>query len=89
MSLYDLKQKYNGKTNSAFNAAVRAELIGGAELLDAIHAVHALHAELAQTSSRHAERADYTLQLLRRAQRKMRDEIARRYEIGNQDDEIA
>lgn len=74
MTLADLKAKY-GKNKEArvlINRAIRAELVGGNEALDALDALR--------------NRADEpTLQRLRAIVSAMADEIRRRYGLGEGD----
>jgi hypothetical protein len=77
MTTKDLQEKY-GKRNSAalINAAIRAELPGGSELLDALEIAH-------KAAGRKDDPATATvgrvLVALRAAKRAMEAEIRRRY----------
>jgi hypothetical protein len=84
MAIRDLKEKY-GRSNAreALNAAVRAELIGGNEVLDALANLDQLHAKCKSYGLPQLHDASTALQAARRIADSMRDEIARRYDLKN------
>lgn len=75
MSARDLTAKYGGNIAQAISRAVRAELLAGPEVLDALDAAHK---SAVATRSPHAEAA---LDLLRQAAQIMRAEIRSRYDM--------
>ncbi len=67
MNTKDLKDKYGGQQHIAINRCIRAELPGGARLLDLIARIAATHQEFTQE-----------LMLVRRD---MEAEVRRRYDM--------
>jgi hypothetical protein len=63
--LTQLRQRYpSGKTRARLNAAIREEIIGGHELLDAMELLHRLSAKLTRRSAAsHAHQAHYAERL--------------------------
>lgn len=81
MSVRDLKAKYgnNLKDHEAVNRAIRAELIGGDDLLDAMDLVDRLARRLRERELAGAQLAQEALDTLRDLRVVMGDVIAQRY----------
>lgn len=80
MSLRDIKEKY-GKNDQrqATNAAIRAELVGGDDLLDALPLVHRLAVRLKERELAGQEEAWEALDALTRLRDLQVDIIMQRY----------
>jgi hypothetical protein len=82
MAIADIKAKYgNGKSREVLNRAVRGELIGGNECLDALADADQLLAKLQAYNLPGQDDARKALDALRRIAEAMRDEIATRYDL--------
>ena len=81
--LSDLKAKYGSSATRRVlvNRAIRAELPGGAAVLDAMQAAHGLNEALLKRyrDSSQCQQSQQVLDLLRTAANAMSDEIATRY----------
>ncbi len=76
MGVRELKAKYGAKTNTtqAFNRAIRAEIPGGADVLDAL--------DLIGRAPKRAE-TDEIIERLRRAKAAMAAVVAARYDLAS------
>lgn len=82
MAMRDLRQKYhvNGKGRQAINAAIRAEIAGGTEALDALELFHKITLRVGDgVKMTIAQLAHDRLSGIVNA---MDDEIRRRYGVG-------
>lgn len=80
MPIKDLCEKYRSrKPRHAVNRAIREELVGGNEVLDALFLVHGLADALQDAGNPIADKAVEAENLLIAARDAMGDEIARRY----------
>jgi hypothetical protein len=75
MGTKELRDKYGGNSVQAINRAIREELLGGTEVLEALDRVHKM------AVATHHPLADEALELLRSASDAMRAEIRRRYDM--------
>jgi hypothetical protein len=85
VSLRDLKARYGGpntKSANAYNRAIRSELVGGDDLLDAMERVERLVSRLSDRDLAAVAAADRALEALREVKAVMIGIIRRRYEIG-------
>ena len=85
MTLRDLKNKYGGKNlkdREAFNRAIRAELVGGDDLLDAMELVDRIARRLGERNLAGSQVAQDALDSLRDLRQVMSDVIAKRYGMG-------
>ncbi|MBQ8285865.1 MAG: hypothetical protein IJZ10_06145 [Thermoguttaceae bacterium] len=77
MSIKELKEKYGVRGSvGAVNAAIRAEIPGGANVLDALTA---LHPALRRSNGRTRRDLEATFERLQSARAAMVDDVARRY----------
>lgn len=84
MGMKELRAKYGDKKRTlAINAAIRAEIPGGSELLDLVHLANHLH-EVAEDSER--PKLGEVLSGLKRVKKSMFLEICKRYEIEERND---
>lgn len=85
MSLLDLKTRYelpkNTKSRQAINYALRAELVGGDDLLDALPLVDRLVVRLRERGLAGVDEAQAALDGLRRTRDVMESIIRDRYEM--------
>lgn len=81
MGIREIREKYgrNLKARQAVNAAIRAELVGGDDCLDAIASLHRLATRLRQRGLDGADDAEAALDSCREVAEAMSNEIARRY----------
>lgn len=84
MGIREIRDRYgrNLKGRQAVNAAIRAELVGGDDCLDAMASLHRLATRLRQRGLDRADEAQAALDACRRVADAMSDEIARRYDLG-------
>lgn len=85
MGIKQLREKYgkNLKGRKALNAAVRAELIGGDDVLDALNIVNAAARAMKDRDFDGWQELEQAAQLLIEVADKMRAEIGRRYDLKN------
>ena len=87
MPIKELCEKYRSrKPKHAVNRAIREELPGGNEVLDALFLVHGLADALSEKKSELAEKAIEAENALISARDAMAEEIARRYGFKNSED---
>lgn len=87
MPIRDLRAKYGAslKGRAAVNAAIRAELVGGEDCLDALELLHRLTTRLRERNLPGADDAQNALNAARACANVMSDEIAERYGLGQSD----
>lgn len=79
MSLRDLNERYGNKNGEQLvNDAIRAELPGGNEILDAVYLAPQVRAACSEEKK---ELAEKLCSLLFEGCKKMKNEIARRYDL--------
>lgn len=81
MSVHDLRAKYGGKKREAINRAIRAELIAGNEILDAMASLSNAGHKLRTRNLPGASECDQALETLHTARQYLRDEIIHRYDL--------
>lgn len=82
MPIRDLREKYGkGKGREVVNRAIRAELVGGDDCLDALQLMHRLTTRLKDRQIAGAADAQLALDAVRRISEIMAAEIAKRYDL--------
>lgn len=90
MSIRDLKEKYGGsKGRQVVNRAIRAEIIGGNEALDAVECLRRLHRLGVDRRYPWAADATAALNSVMAIVDEMSEEIARRYDLTSSREEDA
>lgn len=84
---HPLRAKYGGNPRDAINRAIRAELVGGDAVLDALGLVHHAHRKLLDRNLPGIEQAAIAADALQELRDVMAAEIGRRY--GLDPDDIA
>lgn len=79
-ALEKLKKKYGGNSKQAVNAGIRAEIVGGDDLLDALELVNRLAKRLRQRNLAGQYEAQVALNALRRLRDLQAELLLRRYE---------
>ena len=82
MAMKELGAKYGkGSGRGLVNRAIRAELLGGNEALDALKAIHDAELHFASNPAKCAAELSRAHTLVSELVRKLSNEIARRYEL--------
>ena len=81
VSARELREKYGGRTNEATNRAIRAEIDGGNDCLEALHRLHRL-VKRYRVGSAHHTLVQQALDNIREIAESMTVEIRRRYSVG-------
>ncbi len=86
---HPLRAKYGGNPRDAINRAIRAELVGGDAVLDALGLVHHAHRKLLDRDLPGIAQAAIAADALQELRDLMVEEIARRYDLADEDVEQA
>lgn len=86
---HPLRAKYGGKPRDAINRAIRAELIAGDAVLDALGLVHHAHQKLLQRDLPGIAQAAIAADALQGLRELLAAEIGRRYGLSPEDIEHA
>lgn len=91
MGIRDLKLKYGGKNlknREAVNRAIRAELVAGDDVLDALESLHCAHRKLSQRNLPGTNLADDAAETVAELREVMESEIRRRYDCAKHEDDV-
>jgi hypothetical protein len=80
MGTKEIREKYGGNNRQATNAAIRAEMVGGDNLLDALELVHRLATRLKERRLAGQDEAFEALDALTRLRELMVELVRRRYD---------